>query len=282
MHSLVAELFSCNYPDLQIDGQVMFEVAPRFSGTHAKRQSEIIKAISPVLASTLENYSINTRLRIAHFLGQTCHEAAGYRTTEEFASGQAYEGRTDLGNVKKGDGRRYKGRGLIQLTGRANYRDVGKELGVDLEGNPLVAADPQLSLRIACEYWERRKINPDCDRDNIITVTKKINGGLNGLDDRRHYTAKAKAALARIEGFVIAGSNPDTRPVLHRGAVGEAVGHLQEQLQRLHYPIAIDGDFGPATELAVMQFQAAHRLTADGIVGPRTWSALEKAAKKAA
>jgi len=179
---------------ISIDGQVMFEVAPKFSGAMAKRQAEIIRDISPVLASTLDEYAINTRLRIAHFLGQTCHEAAGYRTTEEFASGQAYEGRKDLGNVKKGDGRRYKGRGLLQLTGRANYREYGNALGLDLEADPRRAGEPQLSLLIAYEYWKRRKINPDCDRNDIIAVTRKINGGLNGLDDRRRYTAKAKAA----------------------------------------------------------------------------------------
>ena len=88
---------------------------------------------SQVLQVTLEAYGIDTRLRIAHFLGQTCHESAGFRTTEEFASGEAYEGRKDLGNIKKGDGRRYKGRGLLQLTGRANYAEHGKMLGVDLE-----------------------------------------------------------------------------------------------------------------------------------------------------
>jgi len=259
----------------------MFEVAPRFSGTKAQRQKEIVDEISPVLASTLEKYGINTRLRIAHFLGQCCHESAGFRTTEEFASGDAYERRSDLGNTRRGDGRRYKGRGLIQLTGRANYRDAGTALGVDLEGNPLLAGEPQLSLKIACEYWKRRKINPDCDRDDIIGVTKKINGGWNGLEDRRRYTAKAKAALARVEGFILSGSTPDTRPVLHRGSAGEAVGDLQEQLRDVGYPLAIDGDYGPATELAVMEFQAAHRLKADGIVGKKTWSALEKAAKQA-
>lgn len=267
---------------IPIDGQVMFEIAPRFSGAKARRQAEIIKEISPVLASTLDQYGINTRLRLAHFLGQTCHEAAGFRTTEEFASGQAYEGRKDLGNVNKGDGRRYKGRGLIQLTGRANYRDVGKALGLNLEENPFQARNPQLSLVIACEYWKRRKINPPCDRDDIITVTKKINGGLNGLADRRVRTAKAKAVLARIESLVISGSTSDPRPVLHRGSVGDAVGQLQEQLQGLHYQVAIDEDFGSATELAVTQFQAEHRLTADGIVGAKTWNALEKAIKKAA
>jgi len=80
----------------------------------------------------------------------------------------------------------------------------------------------------------------------------------------------------------MSGSSSDSRPVLHRGSVGPAVGDLQEQLQKLHYPIAIDEDFGPATELAVMQFQADHRLTADGIVGAKTWNSLEKTTKKKA
>jgi len=264
---------------MPIDGQVMFEVAPRFSGSNAKRQAEIIAEISPVLASTLASYGIDTRLRVAHFLGQTCHESAGFRTTEEFASGEAYEGRKDLGNIKKGDGPLYKGRGLIQLTGRANYKALGTVLGIDLEKHPLMAADPVLSLKIACEYWKKKKINPDCDRDDIITVTKKINGGTRGLDDRRGYTSKAKAALARIEGIQLSGAVPDPRPVLRRGSNSEAVGTLQTLLQTLGFPLAIDQDFGPATELAVMRFQAGKKLDVDGIVGKNTWDAVEKAAK---
>lgn len=197
---------------IPIDSQVMFEVAPRFSGEKGERQAQIISAIGPVLQSTLASYGIDTRLRIAHFLGQTCHESAGFRTTEEFACGKAYEGREDLGNVRRGDGPRYKGRGLLQLTGRANYRKLGQALGADLEEHSLLAAEPKLSLRIACEYWKSHKINPDCDRDDIITVTKKINGGDNGLPDRRVYTAKAKAALARIEGIQISGGSADLRP----------------------------------------------------------------------
>ena len=86
---------------IPIDAKVMLEIAPRFSGKMAARQAEIVQAISPVLGSTLEAYEIDTRLRIAHFLGQTCHESAGFRTTEEFASGDAYEGRKDLATSRR-------------------------------------------------------------------------------------------------------------------------------------------------------------------------------------
>jgi putative chitinase len=267
---------------IPIDGTVMLEIAPRFSGSKGARQAQIIGEVGPVLQSTLEEYEINSRLRIAHFLAQICHEAAGFRTTEEFADGSAYEGRADLGNVKKGDGPRYKGRGLLQLTGRANYKAYSKAVGVDLESNPERAAEPRLSLRIACEYWKRRKINPDCDRDDIIAVTKKVNGGKNGLDDRRNYLAKAKAAVSRIEGHLVSGTAPDDgRRVLQRGAKGDAVGELQERLRILGFPIAIDEDFGAATELAVTKFQIDRKLTLDGVVGPQTWDAIEAAAKKA-
>ena len=237
-----------------------------------------------MLASTLESYDITTRLRIAHFLGQTCEESAGFRTTEEFASGAEYEGRIrGLGNTEPGDGPRFKGRGLLQLTGRSNYIDYGKALGVDLVDNPTLAAQPALSLKIACEYWKRNNINADCDRDDLLTITKKVNGGLNGLNDRRTFTMKAKAAVARLEGVQLSGSpaaGEEFRPVLARGSKGDAVVQLQNLLHDLNFAVAVDGDFGPGTEVAVTRFQSEHGLTADGLVGPQTWAAMD-AAKKA-
>jgi putative chitinase len=266
---------------IPVDAEAMLEIAPRFSGALADAQARICREAGEVLQSTLEAYAIDTRLRIAHFLAQTCHESAGFRTTEEFASGEAYEGRADLGNTRSGDGVRYKGRGLIQLTGRANYRSVGRALGIDLERNPALAAEPRLSLRIACEYWRSRNVNALCDRDDLIAVTRSINGGLNGLDDRRSLTTKAKAVLARIEALMLSGAAAKQgRPVLRRGSKGEDVAVLQSMLRRLGYRLTIDADFGAATELAVMRVQAARKLTVDGIVGPATWRVLEPKTRK--
>ena len=197
------------------------------SGKMAERQAEIIKDVGQVLQATLEAYEINTRLRIAHFLGQTCHEFRGLSHDGGICQRLCLRRPQGSGNVKKGDGRRYKGRGLLQLTGRANYAEYGKALGVDLENNPAMAAEPALSLKIACEYWKRRKLNADCDRDDIRATTKRINGGFNGLEDRSNYIRKAKETLARIEGIQLTGAVSDPRPVLRRGSTGDAVGDLQ-------------------------------------------------------
>jgi putative chitinase len=263
---------------IAVDGDVLRATAPKFMGVLAEAQARVIGAIEGAIQSTLAEYEIDTRLRVAHFLAQIIHESAGLRTTEEFASGGAYEGRKDLGNVNPGDGRRYKGRGLIQLTGRANYRRLGDKLGIDLENEPEIAAEPKLSLTIACEYWADRKINAACDVDDLIAVTKKVNGGLNGLPDRRQLLVRAKAALARVEGIVVAASTPaKSGPTLHRGSQGEAVAVLQSLLRDLGYQLAVDQDFGAATELAIMAVQKSAGLTADGIVGPATWRELDKA-----
>jgi putative chitinase len=265
---------------IPVDSQTLREIAPHFSGKTADSQAKIITEVGAVLAATLGSYDITTRLRIAHFLGQTCEESAGYRTTQEFASGKEYEGRKDLGNTQKGDGPRFKGRGLLQLTGRANYADYGKAFGIDLVNDPTLAAQPALSLKIACEYWKRHNINADCDRDDVQAITRKVNGGLNGLSDRTAYTRKAKTAIARLEAVQLSGSSPlakGSRPVLARGSTGDAVTQLQNLLRDLNFAVAVDGDFGPGTEVAVTRFQSENKLTANGVVGPETWAAMDSA-----
>ena len=141
---------------------------------------------------------ISTPLRQAHFLAQVGHESGELRFKEEIASGAAYEGRRDLGNTQPGDGPRFKGRGLIQLTGRANYQRYGQAIGKDLLTNEQwkqVADDPNLAVDVACWYWETHRLNQPADQDDITTITRRINGGLNGLDDRKRLLTRAKFFL---------------------------------------------------------------------------------------
>jgi putative chitinase len=147
-------------------------------------------------------YHIDTPLRLAHFLAQIIHESAGLTTFEELGGRRyfaKYEGTTSLGkslgNTQPGDGYRYRGRGPIQCTGRANYRFYGGKLGLDLVGDPESAAEPDVGVRIALEYWTAHALNSWADRDDCRQITKRINGGLNGLSDREHYVTLAKDVL---------------------------------------------------------------------------------------
>jgi putative chitinase len=148
----------------------------------------------------LPAYQINTGLRLSHFMAQCAHECDNFRTMEEYASGAAYEGRVGLGNTQPGDGVRYKGRGIIQLTGRRNYRNYGAALGLDLENNPQLAAVPENAVKIACEYWKRNDLNTLADADNLEAITRRINGGVNGLADRRLKLGIAKGIWGGAAG----------------------------------------------------------------------------------
>jgi len=139
---------------------------------------------------------MDSALRLSHFLAQLIHESGSFRYMEEIASGQAYEGRGDLGNTQPGDGKRYKGRGPIQITGRANYRRYGDKVGIDLERHPEIAATPSIGLHLALEYWKVNGLNMLADADNVLAITRLINGGTNGLEDRKRHLAKAKGWMA--------------------------------------------------------------------------------------
>lgn len=146
---------------------------------------------------------INTCQRKAAFLAQLAHESGQLVYMEEIASGAAYEGRKDLGNTQPGDGKRFKGRGPIQLTGRANYRAAGQALGLDLEANPEKVATPEVGFRTSVWFWTTRSLNALADVGTLEAfrqITKKINGGTNGQADRENYWAKAKSALGCSNG----------------------------------------------------------------------------------
>jgi len=149
----------------------------------------------PLLNAAMEEFLIDSPLRIAAFVAQLSHESAQLRYFEEIASGAAYEGRKDLGNVFPGDGKLYKGRGPIQLTGRSNYRDAGKDLGLELEANPILAAAPEVGFRTAGWFWKRKALNALADAGEFKAITKKVNGGYNGLEDRIKYYTVAKGVL---------------------------------------------------------------------------------------
>jgi putative chitinase len=153
------------------------------------------RALEPHLNRAMQGFGINTKKRQAAFLAQVGHESVGLRFFEEIASGAAYEGRRDLGNVQPGDGVRYKGRGPIQLTGRANYRRAGQALGLPLEGNPKLAAQKQVGFRTAGWFWKNHGLNELADQGAFDTISRRINGGDNGLFDRRAYWARARAVL---------------------------------------------------------------------------------------
>lgn len=165
---------------------------------------------------TCAKFDITTPARQLCFLAQVGHESGSLFFTEELASGAAYEGRKNLGNTQPGDGVRFKGRGLIQITGRANYQAVGTALGVDLIKNPTLLGGKNVNVCSADQlknaamsagwFWNSRKLNAIADTidiskpidtganlANFILITKKINGGTNGLPDRlNRYKAGVK------------------------------------------------------------------------------------------
>jgi len=164
------------------------QIVPTLSAAKAE-------AVAPHLNAAMAEANIDTPQRQAMFIAQLAHESGGFHYMEEIASGAAYEGRADLGNTQPGDGERYKGRGYIQVTGRHNYTEAGRALGLDLVNNPELAAQPENAARIAAWYWQSRDINAAADAGDFTQVTRLINGGTNGLADREAYYARASAIL---------------------------------------------------------------------------------------
>ena len=148
------------------------------------------------MAADFPKYGIVTKARIVHFLAQAGHETMSFKYMSELGSNkdangdgfddylQKYDFRKDLGNNKKGMGPKYRGRGIFQLTGFFNYVKFGRRLGVDLANLPEKAGEPEIAVTLACMFWADRKLNALADANDVRGVTRKINGGTNGLTDR--------------------------------------------------------------------------------------------------
>ena len=159
--------------------------------------------VAELMNKYAEEFGIETPLQWVHYLAQVAHESAELRYTEELASGEAYDtGRlaVKLGNTpeKDGDGQRYKGRGLIQLTGKANYEAYKKYCGYDVVKEPELLAKPVGAIRSSMWFWKEHGLNSLADRDDIVAITKRINGGTNHLYERRNYMTQAKKVIPMI------------------------------------------------------------------------------------
>lgn len=180
------------------------------AGTNSKLLPELVKWINV----TCPKYEIDTPQEYAHFLAQACHETDHFQTLREYASGKAYEGRKDLGNIYKGDGIKFPGRGVFQTTGRSNYLALGIKKGKRdiFINNPGLLEQPEYAIWSACEFWKAHNFNDIANLPSRTLLTKKLrgvirkvspveyismtlNGGINGLDQRIKFFSKLMTIL---------------------------------------------------------------------------------------
>lgn len=163
------------------------------------RTVKLAEAVGP-LNDAMAEFEVNNVARETAFLAQLAHESMGFQLTKELwgptKAQEGYEGRLDLGNTEPGDGKRFMGRGYIQITGRANYKEAGVYLGLDLLNQPELLEIPSNAARVSGWFWHTRNLNARADVGDFRGVTKKINGGVNGWADRLAYFEKAQQILA--------------------------------------------------------------------------------------
>jgi putative chitinase len=153
-------------------------------------KQKLVLYVDPLNEATRE-FDINTRLRVCAFLAQVAHESCSLVYTHELATGEEYEGRKDLGNTSPGDGVRYKGRGPLQITGKYNYRDCGKALGLDLVSKPELLETPENGCKSSAWFWKTKGLNELADKGDFKEITHRINGGYKHYDSRLSFYNKA-------------------------------------------------------------------------------------------
>tara|TARA_R110002074_G_scaffold197482_1_gene364444 strand:- start:784 stop:1644 length:861 start_codon:yes stop_codon:yes gene_type:complete len=246
------------------------------------------------------SYEITNENRVAGFIAQTAHESANYKVlTEnlnysskaldaifgkyfkragvdakeyhrqpEKIANRIYANRMDNGDTASGDGWRYRGGGILQLTGKWNYTKFGGAAGMSASAATDYVRTPKGAIESACWFWATNDINHHCDRDDIVSMTKRINGGTIGLADRKkHYIHALEVLGGKYNTFEDPDlSGDDEKYSLVRiGSKGATVKKLQKALG-----VKADGDFGSGTEAALKAWQRENDCVADGVAGPQT------------
>ena len=254
--------------------------------------------LAEALSEQFEKYEINTVNRAAGFLAQCGHESNGFtvlkenlnysadglakifkkyfpsvadatpyaRNPEKIAN-KVYANRMGNGPESSGEGYKFRGRGAIQLTGKDNYTQFAKSVGMTLDEAVADLETLDGAIESACWFWQKNGLNAICDANDIVKMTKRINGGTIGLEDRTKHYNHAKEILG---GGHIPESAPATATAteyvtVRVGSNNDTVKAVQNALGQTP-----DGKFGPGTEKAVKAWQTQHGLTADGVVGPAT------------
>ena len=224
------------------------------------------------------NYSAERLTKVWPGRFPTLDVAKKYERNPEKLANFVYGGR--MGNVHPGDGYRYRGRGYIQLTGRDAYREVGRIAGIDLENNPDLASEPEYAVRIACAFWTWKKLNPTCDAGDFTGLTRRINGGVNGLTDRFEWLEKIQHLLktgAPAPSPVTTNPVPLPRPKPTPPAdepeslSNPAILAAQKKLTTLgYYQGVIDGIYNQMLRTALWAFQTDEDLPQTGRLDERT------------
>ena len=206
------------------------------------------------------NYSADALNKIfGKYFARAGRDANEYHRQPEKIANVIYANRMDNGDTNSGDGWMFRGGGILQLTGRYNYTQFGKAVDMSAEEAVDYVRTKKGALDSACWFWDTNNINKYCDSNDIVGMTKRINGGTIGLEDRKkHWAENLEILGGHWEPPVV-----QITTTLRKGSQGLEVKHLQNALG-----ISADGDFGPGTERAVKEWQAANGLVADGIVGP--------------
>jgi putative chitinase len=210
------------------------------------------------------NYSAKRLMEVWPTRFRTADQAAKYARNPQALANNVYAGRMGNGNEASGDGWRFRGRGPLQLTGRHNYTKASEYLNIDFVGNPDQVATVEFGTEAALWFFVENGLFQICDTQNWDLLTRRINGGTHGHDDR---IKRINAALRSFDDL------PRSRPLVRRGSRGSDVADVQSALGISPN----DGIFGPGTEKAVKEWQSANNLTADGIVGPASWAVIDQA-----